>query len=62
MPSKLFIGTIDSEGTVHPQPAVAEFNLDGTLLSWHYLSGHEPHSTIFSPTLLRLPDEQTPST
>lgn len=56
--SGLFIGTVDSGGNVVSRPAVAEFDADGTLLHWHYLSGHEPHSTTFSPTLLQLPDEQ----
>lgn len=48
----LFIGTIDANGTVVSRPAIGTFDPSGHLLSWHYLTGHEPHSTLFSPTLL----------
>jgi len=51
---KLFIGTIDAAGNVDPRPVIAEFDDAGRLLSRHHLDGQEPHSTIFSPTLLRI--------
>lgn len=51
---KLFIGTIDAAGNIDSRPVIAEFDDDSRLLSLHYIDGHEPHSTLFSPTLLRI--------
>ncbi|MCM1310002.1 MAG: hypothetical protein NC301_03120 [Bacteroides sp.] len=51
---KLFIGTIDGAGKVVSRPVIGSFDSEGQLAGWHYLTGHEPHSTLFSPTLLRI--------
>lgn len=55
MTSKLHIGTISADGNVTSRPAIALYGPSGNLLGWHYLSGHEPHSTTFEPTLLEIP-------
>lgn len=48
MTSKLYNGTIDSAGHVTPRPVVV------TPLGWHYLDGHEPHSTLHINALLKI--------
>lgn len=54
MPYKLHIGTIDAGGHVDPRPVVATYAPNGTLLEWHLLEGHEPHSTVFDNSLLNI--------
>lgn len=49
MPSKLYIGTIDANGHVDPRPVIVDAQ------GWRHLSGHEPPSTTFSPTLFPIP-------
>ncbi|MBD5325384.1 MAG: hypothetical protein HDS04_01740 [Bacteroides sp.] len=51
----LLLGTIDDDGRVCPRPVVVTLLPDGTVASWHYLTGHEPHSTTPLRALLRLP-------